>query len=416
MEVTTCLIAGGGPAGMMLGLLLARADVAVTVVEKHSDFLRDFRGDTVHASTIRLLDELGLGDRFRELPQSRLRNFEIPGPDGTSVVVGDFGTLKPPYDHIAMVPQWDLLSLLAEAGRAEPTFTLRMDTALTDLLFDGDRVVGARVRTADGRNSDISATLVVGGDGRSSTVRASAGLVPKRYRVPFDTWWFRLPRYEHDRQPPDSLEPRFARDEILLSIPRRGYFQLAYFAAKGAGDRIAREGIEGFRQRIATLRPDLADRVAELASLADLHHLDVKLDRLHRWHREGLLCIGDAAHAMSPAGGVGINLAIQDAVAAAKLLAAPLRSGRITGRDLAKVRRRRWWPTVVIQTMQRVLHRAIFDPMVHGRTTRAASIMPRVMSRIPLLTAIPARLVAVGPQPERAPDWARRPAAAPPAQ
>ncbi len=413
MKTTTCVVAGGGPAGMMLGLLLARAGVPVLVLEKHGDFLRDFRGDTVHASTIRLLDELGLGDRFRALPQSRLANFEIPGTGGTPVTIADFRSLRPPYDHIAMVPQWDLLDLLADAGRAEPTFTLRMDTEVIGLLVDHRRVTGVRVRAADGREESIASRLVVGCDGRSSTVRRQAGLVPKSYRVPFDTWWFRLPRHDHERQRGDSLQPVFAGDEILLSIPRPDYFQLAYFAAKGVGQRrIESEGVERFRVRIAALRPDLADRVDQIGSLGDLHHLDVKLDRLRRWHSDGVLCIGDAAHAMSPAGGVGINLAVQDAVATARLLAEPLRDYSLTNRDLARVQRRRWWPTVVLQTLQRVLHRAIFDPIVRGEPPRAAGIMPWVVARIPFLSAVPARLVAVGPLPERAPGWARRPATA----
>lgn len=411
METTSCVVAGGGPAGMMLGLLLARAGVPVLVLEKHGDFLRDFRGDTVHASTIRLLDELGLGDRFRTLPQSRLANFEIPGTDGAPVTIADFRTLRPPYDHIAMVPQWDLLDLLADAGRAEPTFTLRMDTEVISLLVEQGRVTGVRVRTAGGHEQSIGTRLVVGCDGRSSTVRQQAGLVPKSYRVPFDTWWFRLPRHAHERQRGDSLQPVFSGDEILLSIPRPDYFQLAYFAAKGLGqERIQSEGVERFRERIAGLRPDLADRVSEIGSLKDLHHLDVKLDRLRRWHADGVLCLGDAAHAMSPAGGIGINLAIQDAVAAARLLAGPLRNERLVNRDLARVQRRRWWPTLVLQTLQRVLHRVIFDPIVRGETPRAAGIMPRVVARIPLLSLVPARLIAIGPLPERAPQWARRPA------
>src|SRR3712207_3373494 len=194
MRTTTCVVAGGGPAGMMLGLLLARAGVEVTVLEKHADFLRDFRGDTVHASTVRLLDELGLGEEFRALPQSRLRNFELPQPDGSTVTLGDFDRLPPPYDYIAMVPQWDLLSLLARAGAAEPTFSLAMSTAAVALLWEGDRVVGVRTRSADGTEDELRADLVVGCDGRGSLIRAAAGLVPHQYPVPFDTWWFRLPR------------------------------------------------------------------------------------------------------------------------------------------------------------------------------------------------------------------------------
>ncbi|MGI8456556.1 MAG: FAD-dependent oxidoreductase [Propionibacteriaceae bacterium] len=406
---TTCVIAGGGPAGMMLGLLLARAGIEVTVVEKHGDFLRDFRGDTVHASTIRLLDELGLGLAFRALPQSRVQNFELPGRDGTLVVLGDLTTLTPPYDYVALVPQWDLLDLLAEAGRKEPTFRLVLDTEVTGLLKAADRVLGVSTRTTDGIEGEVRATLVVACDGRTSVVRRAAGLVSRAYRVPFDTWWFRLPRHPAEQERDEGLRPVFDAGQILLSIPRTSYFQLAYFTAKGDDARLRAEGVERFRARIAHLRPDLADRVEELASMDDVHMLDVKLDRLRRWYRPGLLCLGDAAHAMSPAGGVGINLAIQDAVAAATLLAEPLRRGRLTTADLARVQHRRWWPTVVLQTGQRLLHRVIFAPLVAGRVPRAPQVARVLATRVPGFTRVPAQLIAFGPRPEHAPDFARRP-------
>ena len=411
MPRTTCVVAGGGPAGMVLGLLLARAGVAVTVLEKHADFLRDFRGDTVHASTIRLLDELGLGPAFRALPQSRLQNLELPQPDGLAVTLGDFRRLPPPYDHVAMVPQWDLLTLLADAARAEPSFALRMSTAAVDLLREGGRVTGVRTRTRDGVEEDLHADLVVAADGRSSVLRSAAGLVPHAYRVPFDTWWFRLPRWESEREQA-ALVPRIAGAEILLSFPRTDYFQVAYVNRKGMDARLRAEGVERFRERVARLRPDFADRLDALTSTDDLHWLDVRLDRLPRWHVDGLLLIGDAAHAMSPAGGVGINLAVQDAVAAAALLAAPLRAGTLTSRDLARVRRRRLLPTVVIQLAQRVLHRLVFVPALAGRQPRAVRLVAAVARRVPAVTRIPAQLIAFGPRPEHAPAFARRPAPA----
>nr|WP_294693113.1 FAD-dependent oxidoreductase [uncultured Friedmanniella sp.] len=405
---TTCAVAGGGPAGMMLGLLLARAGVEVVVLEKHPDFLRDFRGDTVHASTIRLLDQLGLGERFRSMPQSRLQNFELPQLDGTRLTIGDFQRLRPPYDYVAMVPQWDLLDLLADAGRSEPTFTLRMSTAAVDLLWEGDRVAGVRTRTAAGVEDDLHADLVVACDGRRSVLRAAAGLVPQECRVPFDTWWFRLPRTESERREKASLVPTLSGGEIMLSIPRPDYFQIAYFNRKGLDASLRAEGIERFRERVARLRPAFADRLDALTSTDDLHHLDVRMDRLRRWHRPGLLLIGDAAHAMSPAGGVGINLAIQDAVAAAALLAEPLAEGRLTEQDLARVQRRRWWPTVLLQQAQRGLHRLIFTPALGGRTPPAFRVAAAVARRVPALTAVPARLIAFGPRPEHAPAFARR--------
>lgn len=413
MSTTTCVVAGGGPAGMMLGLLLARAGVAVTVLEKHADFLRDFRGDTVHASTIRLLDELGLGREFRALPQSRLQNLELPRPDGTAVTLGDFRRLPPPYDYVAMVPQWDLLNLLADAGRAESAFTLRMSTAAVDLLWDRARVAGVRTRTADGVEDDLYADLVVGADGRSSVLRTAAGLVPHEYPVSFDTWWFRLPRLPHERGEQPALVPRIVGREILLSFPRTDYFQVAYFNRKGLDATLRAEGIERFRQRIARIRPDFADRLDALSSTDDLHMLDVKLNRLRRWHTDGLLLIGDAAHAMSPAGGVGINLAVQDAVAAAALLAGPLRERRLHVEDLARVRNRRLLPTALIQLAQRGLHRLIFVPTLSGRVPAALPLIAAVARRIPALTRIPAQLIAFGPLPEHAPAFARRGAAAP---
>jgi 2-polyprenyl-6-methoxyphenol hydroxylase-like FAD-dependent oxidoreductase len=408
MRTTTCVVAGGGPAGMMLGLLLARARVEVTVLEKHADFLRDFRGDTVHASTVRLLDELGLGEEFRALPQSRLQNFELPQPDGSSITLGDFHRLPPPYDYIAMVPQWDLLNLLARAAEAEPSFTLAMSTAAVGLLRDGDRVSGVRTRTADGAEDELRADLVVGCDGRSSVLRAAAGLVPHEYPVPFDTWWFRLPRFPEERNEQAALVPRIAGREILLSFPRTDYFQVAYFNRKGMDATLRAEGIERFRERVVRLRPDFADRVGALTSTDALHHLDVKLNRLRRWHRDGLLLIGDAAHAMSPAGGVGINLAVQDAVAAAAVLAEPLREHRLTTDDLARVHRRRWWPTVVVQQAQRGLHRLIFVPALEGSVPRAVGVITSVVRRLPWVTRIPAQLIAFGPLPEHAPAFARR--------
>ena len=408
MRTTTCVVAGGGPAGMMLGLLLARAGVEVTVLEKHADFLRDFRGDTVHASTVRLLDQLGLGEEFRALPQSRLQNFELPQPDGSVLTVGDFHRLAPPYDYVAMVPQWDLLNLLAEAGRAEPGFTLLMSTAAVDLLTDGDRVTGVRTRTADGVEDELRADLVVACDGRGSVLRAAAGLVPHEYPVPFDTWWFRLPRHASERGQRAALVPRVGRRELLLSFPRPDYFQVAYFNRKGVDAALRAEGVERFRQRVAALEPDFADRVDSLTSTDELHMLDVKLNRLRRWHRDGLLLIGDAAHAMSPAGGVGINLAVQDAVAAATLLAEPLREHRLTEADLARVQSRRWWPTVVVQQVQRVLHRALFVPALAGSRPRALGVVSAVVRRWPQLSRVPAQLVAFGPRPEQAPAFARR--------
>lgn len=408
VETTGVLVCGGGPAGMMLGLLLARAGITVTVLEKHGDFLRDFRGDTVHPATIRLMDELGLGEEFRALPQSRLGNLTVPDADGRMVTLGDFSALPAPYNYIAMVPQWDLLSLLATAAGREPTFTLRMNTAVTELVRDGDKVVGAGYRTSDGRTGTIHAGLTVACDGRHSTVRGQAGLVPREFPVPFDVWWFRLPRPAQEKAAPASVTPVVKGDAALISLARDDYYQLAYLTAKGSDARLRAEGIERFRERVVALRPDFADRVTELKSMDEVFVLDVKLNRLDRWYLDGLLLIGDAAHAMSPAGGVGINLAVQDAVAAATILAGPLRRHAVTVADLAAVQRRRQRPTVVVQTGQRLLQRVMFEKQFAGQRSGPPRAALFLLRAFPRLRTVPARLVGFGPRPEHAPAFARR--------
>jgi 2-polyprenyl-6-methoxyphenol hydroxylase-like FAD-dependent oxidoreductase len=408
MEKTGCVVVGGGPAGMMLGLLLARAGVRVTVLEKHADFFRDFRGDTVHASTIRLIDELGLGEEFRRLPQSRLSSVAFPVPGGQPVTMGNFDSLPAPYNYVALMPQWDFLNFLADSAAREPSFDLRMSHSATGLVRHGGRVAGVRFRTADGAVDELRADLVVATDGRHSVLRREAGLVPKEYPVPFDTWWFRLPRHASEQGAVAGIVPAFGRGEALVALNRTDYFQMGYLAPKGADARIRSEGIDGFRRRIAGLRPDLADRVGAIGSLDDLHWLDVRLDRLRRWHINGLLCIGDAAHAMSPAGGVGINLAIQDAVAAAECLAPSLLRGPVPRADLAKVERRRRMPTVVVQTVQRVMHRLLFGPIMTGKRSGAPAAMLFVGRHVPAAGRVLPRFIAFGPRPEHAPAFARR--------
>ncbi|WP_426226958.1 orotate phosphoribosyltransferase [Pseudarthrobacter sp. DSP2-3-2b1] len=415
MELTGCLVAGGGPAGMMLGLLLARAGVQVTVLEKHGDFLRDFRGDTVHASTIRLIDELGLGEGFRNLPQSRLTRVAFPIPGAGLVTLGDFTSLKPPYNYIAMMPQWDFLNFLATEAAREPSFTLLMEHEATALIYDGGRVAGVRYRRragsggADsaGEDGELYADLVVATDGRHSVLRRAAGLQPKEYPVPFDTWWFKLPRHASEKGAVAGIVPAFGDREAMIALFRDDYYQMGYLGPKGADQRIRAEGLELFRERVAALRPDLADRVDAIRTLDDLHWLDVRLDRLRHWYVDGLLCIGDAAHAMSPAGGVGINLAIQDAVAAAGKLAPVLLRGRPKVKDLAAVQRRRRMPTVALQTVQRIMHRAVFVPLFAGRMTGPPPVLLFFVRHAPVVRRLLPRLIAFGPRPEHAPAFAR---------
>jgi len=401
-DTTTCAIVGGGPAGLFLGLLLARAGVEVTVLEKHADFLRDFRGDTVHPVTLRLLDELGLFDQFDSLPHSIVEKgqFDV---DGHLYTLVDFRRLRQPHPYVAMVPQWDLLDLIAETADKEPTFTLRMRSEVTGLARDGNAVTGVRYTGPDGPG-ELRADLTVGCDGRTSVVRRDAGLPIREYPVPFDVWWFRVPR---DQNAQYSLIPRTRPGRALVMIPRQDYFQIAYLIPKGSDAELRARGLESFHRELAELIPESSSDA--ITSWDDVKVLDVRLDRLRRWHANGVLCIGDAAHAMSPVGGVGINLAIADAVAAAGLLAQPLRTHRLTTKQLATVRRRRLLPTAATQTLQRVLHRVLLASVLQGhQAARPPAALLNLLERVPQLTAVPAYIIGVGLLPQHAPDFARR--------
>ena len=400
-DTTTCAVVGGGPAGMILGLLLARAGVEVTLLEKHADFLRDFRGDTVHPSTLRLLDELGLWDRFAALPQSKVEAASVT-VGGQSLTMVDFRRLRQPHPYIAMVPQWDLLNLLAEAAEAEPTFTLKLRHEGLGLVYDGGRVAGVRYRGPDG-DGELRAALTVACDGRWSVLRRQAGLPVREWPVPFDVWWFRLPR---DSAAQYSLIPRTGPGRVLIMIPREGYFQIAYLIPKGTDAELRARGLQAFRDEVSGLAPE-AD-VSELTSWDDVKFLDVQLNRLKRWYAPGLLCIGDAAHAMSPVGGVGINVAVQDAVGAATLLAEPLLRGEVTERNLAAVQRRRLPAAALIQAAQRLLHRRLMGPILRGQSADPPAALVTVIRRLPWLAVIPAYVVGVGIRPEHAPPSARR--------
>ncbi|MCG8919459.1 FAD-dependent oxidoreductase [Actinokineospora sp. PR83] len=408
MTDTDVLVVGGGPAGMVTGLLLARAGIAVTVLEKHADFLRDFRGDTVHPPTLDLIDALGLGEAFRRIPQSRIEEVEVPFSGGVARVA-DLRSLPGPNNFIAMVPQWDLLDLLAAAGKREPTFALRMNTAATGLLRDGDRVTGVTYRTSDGGTGELRARLTIACDGRSSVLRDAALLPKKRYPTPMDVWWFRLPRHDTD---PCGIVPLISDRRSTVLIDRREYWQAATLIPKGSDASARRGEVSAVLRDVVAVAPWLADRAGALGSWDEVKTLDVQLDRLTRWHRDGLLCLGDAAHAMSPLGGVGINLAVQDAIAAARLLAGPLARGRVTEADLARVRYRRLLPTVLIQGLQRLLHRNAIAPALAGRVEIARSTtlpLPiRLIRRFPVLNRVPAQVIGRGVLSEPVPDFARR--------
>lgn len=394
---------GGGPAGMMLGLLLARAGVDVTVMEKHADFLRDFRGDTVHASTLRLLDELGLSDEFAAVPHREIDTLAMT-VQGTQVAM-DLRRIPGPHKHIALVPQWDFLELLASAAEREPSFTLLRSTEVLGPVCEGGAVVGVRYRGADGEVREMRASLTVACDGRASTLRTAMGLKPRNFGAPMDVWWFRVPREPGD---PHGLAGVLGAGHAQIVIDRGDYFQCAYVIPKGRDEQMRAQGIESLHRSVVALVPWLADRIGAVTSFDDVKLLDVQLNRLKRWYTDGLLLIGDAAHAMSPVGGVGINLAVADAVAAGRILAGPLRSGTLSTKHLARVQLRRWLPTALIQSVQKMIHRRVIAVAVTATGRTDPPLLVRVATKLPVLRRVAAYGVAIGPLPEHIPAFARR--------
>jgi 2-polyprenyl-6-methoxyphenol hydroxylase-like FAD-dependent oxidoreductase len=402
---TQCCIAGGGPAGMMLGFLLARAGVRVVVLEKHADFFRDFRGDTVHPSTLEFMVELGLIDEFLKLPHQKVETLTAQ-VGAEHIQMADFRHLPTHCKFIALTPQWNFLNFLAEHGKRYKTFDLRMQAEATDLIEENGRVVGLIAKTPDGALT-IRADLVVGCDGRHSTVREKAGLASDDYGAPMDVLWFRLSREKSDST--DAFG-HIEAGKLMVMLDRGDYWQCAYVIPKGGIDSVKSAGLEAFRARIVEMSPFLADRVGELKAWDDVKLLSVTVDRLRKWWRPGLICIGDAAHAMSPIGGVGINMAVQDAVAAANRLAGPLRARRVTDEDLQAVQQRRTLPVRFTQWLQLTIQRRIISRVLKSRQRPKPPLLFKAFGVFPALRGIPARLLGLGVRrehvrtPEAAPD------------
>src|SRR4051794_36076851 len=392
---TRCCVVGGGPCGLMLGYLLARAGVDVVVLEKHADFLRDFRGDTIHPSTLDIMGELGLLDDFLKLPHHKEATLSAYF-GGQQYAFADFRQLSTRCKFIALMPQWDFLNFLADRGKRYPSFHLRTRTEAVDLIESNGRVTGVRATTPDG-SLEVRADLVVGCDGRHSMVRERAGLKVDDIGAPMDVLWFRLPKKPQD---PGESMGRFQSGRIVVLIDRGEYWQCAFLIPKGSIEQTKRAGLPAFRQTVAQVMPPFADRVDDLKDWDQVKLLTVAVDRLERWHRPGVLCIGDAAHAMSPIGGVGVNLAVQDAVAAANILWEPLRRAAVCEDDLARVQARREFPAKVTQAIQVFLQNKVISRALAASGELTAPLPVRLMARWPLLRRIPARLLGLGVRPE----------------
>ncbi len=402
---TQCCVVGGGPAGMMLGYLLARAGVATVVLEKHADFLRDFRGDTIHPSTLELMHELHLLDAFLRLPHSELT--ELSGTLGKHrIALADFSRLKTQCKFIALMPQWDFLNFLAAEAQRLPDFTLLTCTEAQDLIWQGDRIIGVRAGTSDGPLT-VSAALTVAADGRHSTLRSRAKLAVRDIGAPIDVMWFRVAR-----DPSSSTEWGFGHidtGKVMITLDRGDYWQCAYVIPKGSAEAVKARGLDAFHRDVVDLAPVLQPHIADVTSWDDVKLLSVAIDRLERWALPGLLCIGDAAHAMSPVGGVGINLAIQDAVATANLLAVKLRDGTLRDADVKRVQRRRAFPMRVTQALQVQIQKRVLQPAISGAPDLQPPLAMKLISHSRWLRGLAAAVLGVGVRPEhvRSPDRRR---------
>jgi 2-polyprenyl-6-methoxyphenol hydroxylase-like FAD-dependent oxidoreductase len=399
---TGCCIVGGGPAGMILGFLLARAGVEVVVLEKHADFLRDFRGDTIHPSTLELMYELGVLDDFLKRPHQEVAQGSAL-VDDFEVIVADFSHLPTHCKFIALMPQWDFLNFVAEKAKPYAQFHLHMESEVTDLIIENGRVAGVRAKTPQGI-LEVRADLVVGADGRHSLVREKAGLQVHDLGAPIDVLWMRLPRKPDD---PNETLGRFREGRILITLNRGDYWQCAYVISKGGFTAIQQKGLTAFCEDIAAVAPFTRDRTAAWKDWDEIKLLTVAVDRLRRWSRPGLLCIGDSAHAMSPVGGVGINLAIQDAVATANILWEPLKNRAAIDAHLDRVQKRREFAARMTQTVQVFAHKRLIKPALNHQAPIQRLPLPlALLKNFPVLRRIPARAVGLGARPEhvRTPD------------
>ena len=392
---TRCCIAGGGPAGMMLGLLLARAGVDVIVLEKHVDFLRDFRGDTIHPSTMEIMHELGFLEEFLTLPHQPVPRL-VTQFGNQAVTLADFSHLPARAKFIAMMPQWDFLNFLVGKARAYKSFRLIMQSHATELIEDRAKIIGVKTSSPDGP-LEIRAALVVAADGRDSTLRAQSGLAVTEFGAPMDALWFRLSRRENDT---DQTQGRFDAGRVFVMLNRGDYWQCAFVIPKGWNERVRAAGLEAFQRDVGKLLPVAAERAQDIMDWDQVKLLTVQVNRLDTWWRDGFLCIGDAAHAMSPVGGVGINLAVQDAVAAANILASPLKDNRLFEIHLAALQKRREWPTKVTQRLQLAIQNRVIAPALFGKGEFKPPLILRLIASVPGLNRIPARLMGLGVRPE----------------
>ena len=389
------VIAGGGPAGMMCGFLLARAGIDVTVLEKHKDFLRDFRGDTVHPSTLTAISEMGLLEEFLTLPHQEVKELHVE-IGGRMFTAGDFGHVPGPGKFICLMPQWDFLNFLADKAKAFPHFRLLMEAKASALLGDENCIAGVHAQTRDG-GMDINADLVIGADGRHSVIRDLAGFNPQELGAPIDVIWMRLPRIDSDPKEPVA---RLAAGQFFIMLYRGDYWQCALVVPKGEFAKIQQDGIEKFRASLKTIAGFAVERVDVLKSFDEVSLLTVTVNRLIQWAKPGLLCIGDAAHAMSPVGGVGINLAVQDAIATANLLWKPLSNGMPTLDELNTVQERRMFPTRITQAAQVAIQNNIVTPLLAHKGAIQLPIFVRLLDSFPLLRRLPAYAVGIGVRPE----------------